>query len=694
MWRAQPGALMVLGRTSGPLPKAGSARIASLAGAPGLFRAEFWPLQGEPGYAFLAAIRLPHAADRSDDADLILRGARGADRDLRMALVIASAEASFGQQVGASAGPHAARLTRFMLDVMRSDGDSELRQPNAMLDAFLSHAARTDGCVELILHVPERCVLLQGWGKRPTEPVELMLPGSNLARHPANFGDFPRGDVAAPATGSVLVLPSELAGAMASLEKIFLLTGDDLLCRHVVEPRVLALEASIGQIRHLLPRLNCPAPMRTLLRATLQPQYEGRDTLNASGRPVRAALDTAVAAAGGGAYLSGWLFDPACHTAELHLCAEGVEVRLDQDWVRVPREDVSLAFRADPAFPLPLRDEAGFTVAVPVAPPQGQPAYLRFTFADGELAFVPIRFVDPDVPTVWNALLASVDLHKSSGVSVVAQHLAPFVAQMPPRRETPSHIRLRGPLERSRAVVVPLRTATLPRSFIANFLLDPAAIDEQIIFVCGPEWNHAQREALVGLIGFYELPASVIDVAHTPRSADAVRDAATLSQADSFLLASPGVVGRTPGWRGSLYRAAAANHVACPTVLFEDRSLRFAGPKTVTFLDRAPFVSIHAPFAGSCATLANDEASSTGDGTFACCLIRRSALPALARASRFVTEPGQETAFFLALREAGMSGSWMPSVQVSAPEEEEVFVHPALPLVDGWMLRQTWGESA
>ena len=695
MWRAQPGALMVLGRAPGPLPKAGTARMAALTGAPGMFKAEFWPLEGEIGYGFLAAIRLPHQADRSDGAELVLRGARGADRDLRLALVASTGEHAFGMEVAASVGQYAARLTRFMLDVMWSDEGSDMRQASAVLEAFLTHAARLDGCVELIMHVPQKCVLLQGWGIRPSEPVELLLPASKLFRHTACCGDFSRSDIDAPATGNVLVLPPELASSMMSLQTVFLLTGDDLLCRRVVEPLIIDVEASIGQIRHLLPRLNGPASMHALLRAASQPQYEGRDTLNGSSRPVRAALDSAVAAAGVGVYLSGWLFDPACHIAELHICGEGFAVQLNERWTRIPRDDVSAAFCADQAFPSPLSDESGFAVAIPNAPPLDHPTYLRFTFTDGELAFMPIRLTNAGLPSALKSLLASVDLHKSSGNSIVAEHLAPFLARTQPLEATSGHLILSGPLDRCRAIVVPLRTATLPRSFVSGLLLDPATIDEQIIFICGPAWDQSQCDALIGLISFYELPASVVCVAQTPRSADAVREAAVVSQAASFLLTSPGVVGSMPGWRGLLHEAGSTKPAVCPTVLFEDRSIRFAGPKSVIFLDRTPFIRISAPYAGASADLAsNADPTEVGSGTFICCLIRRSAVSALARAARFRTELGQEAAFFLSLKDDGVNGIWVSSVKVSAPEEQDDLTPPVVPLVDAWMLRQIWGEGS
>lgn len=692
MWRAQPGALMLLGRAPGPVPKAGSVRMAAM---PGVFRAEFWPLADESGYGFLAACRLPPAADRMDGAKLTLRGARGVDRDFSLTVAGSSSEADFGQQAALLAKPYAARLTRFMLDVMRSDDGGDTHQPRLVLGAFLAHAARPDGCVELIMHVPQQCVVLQGWGTLHAEAVELLLPTAGTARHTASCGDFTRSDLVAPSTGSIIAVSPDLVDVMAGLETVYLLADDDLVSRHVVEKRVLGTEASIGQIRHLLPEANCPAPLQALLRAALQPRYDGSDTLNIAGRPVRAAVDMAVAANGEGAYISGWVFDPAARTNKLHLCAEGLELRLDESWVRVPRPDVGSAFAADPAFPTPRHHDWGFSVAIPRAPTSDQPAWFRFTFADDDQAFVPIRFVPPDTPAVLDVLFASVDLHKPSGLPIIERHLAPFVAGLPATSAAQGQILLRGPLDRPRAIVVPLRAARLPRSFVSSFLLDPALADEQITFICGPNWDHAQLENLIGLIRFYALPASVVGLLEAPLPASAIGVAAALSQAESFLLASPGVVGQARGWREAIHHATPAASVVYPTVLFEDRSLRFAGSQHVTFIDRAPFAEMSAPLAGASADVVGEgEPIVVETGTLACCLMQRAALPALSQAARFRTQAGQEAAFFFSLREAGLHGVWAPSIRVSAPEEDAAEVMPVVQLLDGWILRQTWGEAS
>ena len=687
IWRAQPGAFMLLGQSTMPMPKSGSARMTTL---PGVFRAEFWQLANEEGYAFLAAIRLPQAADRTNAAELTVRGSRGADRDFRLTMVDSCDEAEFGQQVGSLAGSYAARLTHFMLDVMQPDDGSDTYQPRALISSFLSHAAHKDGCVELLMHVPKRCVVLQGWGSKLSDPVELLLPSAYVLRHPASSGDFARGDLTAPMTGSVLALPHDAIGAINGLEAIYLLTPDRLFCRHVMQPNVIDFDASIGQIRHLLPQLNCPASLQALLRTTLQPDFSGRDTLNSAGRPVRAALDMSVAA-GGQVYLSGWVFDPAGHVTELYLCNDRLTVRLDDDWVRVPRQDVSSAFAADPAFRTPLSHNWGFAISTHATLSPDRPAYLQFSFGDGDLAFMPINFVSPDAPAVLTALLASVDLHKASGLSIIERHLAPFVAGLPSASDVAGQILLRGPLDRARSIVVALRNGSLPRSFVSSFLLDPAKTGEQIVFVCGPEWSQAQLSALIGLIRFYVLPASIVTIAQTPLPAHAVLEAAAISRSEEFLLVSPTVVGSASGWRDELRRAAATDSVVCPTVLFEDHSVRFAGSKRILFHGEAPFLSVYAPLAGAYADIAEQsEPARVDNGTLTCCSVRRDALPAFKQATRFTTEAGQETALFLSLREAGLHTTWVCSVRVYAPEEDPAQDIPVSSLIDSWNLRQTW----
>ena len=194
-------------------------------------------------------------------------------------------------------------------------------------------------------------------------------------------------------------------------------------------------------------------------------------------------------------------------------------------------------------------------------------------------------------------------------------------------------ILLHGTLGRARAIVVPLRTPSLPLARGQAFA-GPAAEDEQVVFVCGPAWDHAQRQPLLGLIRFDALPASVVVAA--------------------------------------LGRAAGANPVVCPTVLFED-ALSASPTASIDFLDHAPLASVSAPLAGIGADFAGEsEPMLANTGTTACCLPSRTALPAVMRGTRFTTEVGQEAALFLSLRKAGLPARWAPVIRVLTPEENSL----------------------
>lgn len=684
-WRVLPGALMVLGRAPGPVPASGTVQAA---GARGVFRALSWSGDDDAdGCSFLAAVRLPERADPADGTSLLLRGAASFTLGLPPASV---ADAAFGQMAARLAGPHGAAVARFMLDTLRPPGDRDVPRTGTMLRAFLSQAAQPDGHTEIMAFVPEGCVLLQGWGARVTGPVQVILAGAALPCFAGHAGEFARADTAAPATGVMLALPPAAFEALHGLDHVFILSDAGLHSRTVLEHRLLDPAASVGHIRHMLPSLRCPPSMGAMLGEALRPRYDGRDTLGGNPHPVRAAVDVSVGAPGVGAYLSGWVFDPAGLIAALHLCGTGdLAVRLDVEWTRVPRPDVSDAFKAEPGFPPPPNADAGFAVFTPAAFAANEALYLQFTFTDGDRAFLPVSLADPAIAAVRARLLASVDLYKPSGLPIIERHAAPLMARVRPAPAAPARVMVAGPVERAHVIVVPLPAPALPRAFLSGFLQDPLAGTEQVVLVCGPEWDRTGLDALHGLLRFYALPATVL-LASSAGPVAALVEAARATAAESFLLAGPGVSGRVPGWRQTLRRAAAGQDFACPTLLYEDWSIRYAGSTRLRFGDAAPWTEAHAPLLGLPAGLAGADAPSPATiGTLECCVLRRTALAALDGDGALATEAGREAAFFMRLRAAGLSGLWVPTVQAYAPETVDA-PNRAGRLVDGWVLRDAW----
>ncbi len=706
MWRVQPGALMLLGLTRGMIPASGAAQIQLTPASRGAFRGLSWPIaqrepgtRGEPsGHAFIMAIRLPDRTDPPDGAALALRGIGGERLTVRLPSTPLEAvnDLAFGQQVARLAGQHGAGVARFMLDTLRPRADRDVAGVATMLRAFLSQAAHPDGTIEIMAAVPGGCVLLQGWGPRVVGPVQAVLAGAAMPCFAAHAGEFARTDTPAPATGVVLALPPSAIGALAGIDRVFIVTDQGLHSRSLVEHRLLDPAASAGHIRDLLPALRCAAPMQALLREALRPRYDGRDTLCNNAHPVRAAIDFAAAAPGVGAYLSGWVFDPIRLVAELHLCGtHGFATRIDADWTRSQRQDVADAFRVTPGFPPPSGNGApnGFAVSTAAGPAANEALFLQFTFTDGNRAFLPVTAADPNEPAVRARLLASVDLFKPSGVTILERQVAPLMSRLRPIAQPPARMLMQGPTAREHAVVVPLGAPSLPRGFLSSFLQDPPGGTEQLVLICGPEWEQSALDTLCSLVRFYGLPASVLAAADSAGPATALREAARSTAASVFLLAGTGVCGRAPGWRQALFRAASGRDgaaFACPTLLYEDWSIRYAGSADLDFRDIAPFTQPGAPVAGMPAPQRADQAAVPAVmGTLECCAVRRTALVALEGAGVLSTDAGRQADFFLRLRASGQTGVWAPSVQAYAPEDG-VDIGPAGRMVDGWMLRQAW----
>jgi hypothetical protein len=168
-----------------------------------------------------------------------------------------------------------------------------------------------------------------------------------------------------------------------------------------------------------------------------------------------------------------------------------------------------------------------------------------------------------------------------------------------------------------------------------------------------------------------------------------------------YLLLDPATRGAGPGWRGALREAVATASrlsVACPTLLYEDLSIRFAGAASLAILPFAPYAEVTRQMAGmpaafACSAAAPDKRPSveTRFGTLACCLVPRAALQAIGAAQTALAGTfGQDTGLFLRLHAAGIACLWVPQAVVYAPdvaEPTERFSNVSR-LIDGWCLRE------
>ncbi len=718
-WSISPGALLLVGRVFHPMPLAGFAQLERRQTDRGSFRALAWGLDhATNGTAFVAAVRLPPATTIGGGQSLALEDPRGERVVLHL-----PAELTGARDFALSAAQWAehdkatgARLGRFLLEMFPQAVMRRLPAIGNMVATLFAGLAVDDGCIELMGAIPDVCGFLQGWGgpvapeaHNPDGGIEALLVGDRVVRARLRAATFARPDIVLPATGVVLVVDDQACSAsdaaalpaLPGLERVYLVTEGAVLRRAVVERRLLNPLDSASHLRDLLPALTADPSAADCLRRALRPRYEGRETLGEQPLPVRAALDHALllppesGALPAGVYLSGWLFDPTGAVAEVILRDHaGFAVRLDLDWTRIERADVTAALTRE-GFPPPAHDAHGFAVYVEHNQAPGAGLHIDLSFRDGTCAFLPVVTVSARDVAARGRVLEGTDLHKPSGLAVVERQLGPLFLALMRRPAAYRSGNASPPESPAVALVVPLvGPPALPRSFLSQFLHDPLANDEALVLVCGPAWGAASVATLRRTAHFMGLPARVITAADASDATAALDIAAEAVPALRYLLLDPATAGTRPGWRRALRaaaEAAPASAVICPTLIYEDASIRYAGAQALITHTDAPYVGVARHLAGMPASLLEDgPPQATVFGTLACCLVPRTVLSAIGGArTRLATSFGQETAFFLRLRAAGIVCLWVERAQVFAVDVNGLSspsTHVGR-LVDGWCLR-------
>lgn len=688
-WQVAPDALLLLGWQRDQPSSEGTVALQRASGeGQGRFQRLAWQPGAAPGasgeaFRFLAAVRLPpRAAVQGGDTLLLTARAEREGVLARLPPRFLDAAPFAGELARAASGAAAPLVARFLTVVFAPAAVAADPATHAMVASFLDRVSESDGCVEIVGAIRDRCAYMQGWG-RPLDPAcDVLLAGATIQRHQARTASFARSDIAAPATGQALVLPP-LAAQAGTVANVFILGRTFVRRRPVLAGhQTLSEQEMVGHIRDVLPVLRCDAATRAVLAASLRPRYEGRFTLHDSGHPVRLGVDLA-ASAKDGAYLTGWLYDPVGVVEAVHLrgTRSAVPVRLNDTWTRIPREDVTNAFRGDPSLPPAIRHDHGFAVHAAIKGGASDEAfYLDVAFRDGACGFVPLVLTPAVGEAAQAKLLASVDLHKASGLTVIERQLAPFLATAA-QQAAPVLAQPAAPVLRawSSAIVVPLPQVELPRAFLAQFLRDPLARHEGVLFACGDDWTEAHTAALDALAQFYGVACAILRVDGTATASAALDAAVRRADAERFLLLGPGTVGRAPGWRRRLeaaWRAQGGTACLSPTVLYEDDSIRFAGFGGVEALDAEPYVALRRRLAGMPANFAAGGEAAPGEPvptvgpSIACCLIPRRALAGVgAGLPPGATPSEEEIALLLRLRAAGTPCAWLPSVQVHATED-------------------------
>jgi hypothetical protein len=681
------GEAIILLLPAGPVPVAAGRVGAGLA-----WRALGW---GGGGLALVTGARLGPGAL----AGASVQGDDGPAWPVPEVTALEVDPAALARHVQASGGSLAA-----VLGFLR-DGFGPTPGPRraGFLRGFLEAGAEHGGFIEIVAAPEGGGLLLQGWAQA-VQPgkAEIGIVADGLEVHEAAIATFERADLLAPATGIVAFVKDVDPGLAGRVGGAFIDRGGSIARLDRVAQGAILIEGpeAAAHLAAMLPRVAGPAPALRALRRVCRPRFAGIDTLSTAEVPVRAALDLVLASGDGGHLVLGWLLDPEQRVTIAALkSTHGQYCRLEQRWVRLPRPDLNDGFQAHPLFADRLRPHDrlhGFLCwAPPMRPPvAGDQLYLELVQGDESCLFLPVPAVVP-APLVSRhlpRLLAAISLDEPELGRIVADHLAPFVRAQADARPLPQPLGQPVPLGTPPALpaaslVVPIGADwTALEVMLARLAIDPELQSVELVLVAHEDEIRPVAQRLARAVGFYGLGGALVLTAEPLDRAAAIDVGAGVARGD-WLMCLPGaVLPDRPGWLGPLIAALAAAPeagLAAPTLLYEDRSIRWAGTHPDAPLDP----SAAARFAGYPESwLEQTGPRPARNGPAECFLVRRELLRATGGVEGRLLGPDWRHLDLAArLHAAGRTCLWVPEVRLWAlddPQGEEPHWRKVARLVD------------
>lgn len=580
----------------------------------------------------------------------------------------------------------------------------------AALFALLEQAAPLDGYLELLGQC-EGALVIQGWSTHLTAGrAEMVIETGRFDRVSAAIATHDRPDLGAAGRGVVAVMPG--AGLdWRGIRRAFFRLGAAWHRLEVFENRRFLSEAELSaHLAAMLPALRLDPAGAPAFKRLGGPRFEGCETVSALAAPVRAAIDLAVGTEGSGVFLTGWLLDPERRVVAVRLRnTAGFSQRMDQGWHRTDRPDVSSGYGADPLFAgriLPGDDAHGFLASVPCACEPGAGWFLELQLDDEQTAFLPVPVAPPTAALV-RRMLTSLDVRNAAAAAVIAGQLGPMAtaasARLPAARRCQVASTF-GRAERKPRVtaIIPVPTGTGDIDVtLARFAVDPELASVEILAVAQPGNATQLGASLQRAARFYGLFGRMVVAADEMDPCEALEAGAAFAEGELLLFLSAGVLPRGKGWLSRLGKplfATEAPGAVCPTLLWEDESIKFAGQRPGACIDRAALTR----FAGYARHWLPDEGGAPVPvqvGTIECCLIPKRVFAAMGGFARdYVGAEWKGPDFFLRLRAAGYACLWVPSVEMVALDDPAETAEPEYwrqtgRLVDEWGFDRKWAAA-
>ncbi len=575
----------------------------------------------------------------------------------------------------------------FISAALAADGISARCQ--RFLVALLTAISEHDGFIEIIAAPECGGILLQGWSMRlPALSLPVVVRGDHLSREEAAVAHFRRSDLLPMASGFVAYVRPTGDGSPDAIGQVFFRDGGRYHRLDVVEkPVSLEPEHVAGHLLDMMARLEGPPASIRAFKRVCRSRFPGHETVSTLSAPVRVACDVAVHVAGAGIFVSGWLLDPKRLVDRVIIKSTGgFYSPIENTLIRTARPDVSEGFRGDPLFSPCLRaadTQHGFMAFVPyaAAPAKGEVFYLELVLDDESCAFLPIRFHDGDPDALVQDILTAVDPDDPEIERLIGEHLTPLVAGLsaaavkPPQ---PAAVCPFGLVSATAAVpevsvVVPLGETWADFDInLSHFAADANFAGAELVVVAARSAAQHIAARLRSSARFYRLRGRLVLAATDCDRYDALALGAAAASSPHLLLLSPAVLPMQRGWLGQLLGEFAAlpdDAALCPTLLYEDHSIRFAGSDAPARGARGVCASGLVGYAAS--AIGATATRPVWAGTLDCCCLRRKLFAAVGDGNGPYVNPQLKSLdFALRLKAAGGRFYWAPAITLYALDDE------------------------
>lgn len=659
-----------------------------------------WPLaRAADGVrsGFVAVFPLP-ARERANLRSLALRLPNGKAIDMPLRRHPGGLDAIF-TIVADEAGSAFGRVVDGLVEALLSDGGGPARARAA--NTLVRIAAKPTGYIEIVGAPAEEEIFVQGWAADlPAGHIRVLAAGDPPLAAELSCATYERQDLAGRGRGFAGILEPAPLPDIDSLRGLFFRADDGWRSLDIYERRTAIRARDIpAHLRGVLPQMVAPQDTLARLRRTAH-RFDGRETVSQVQEPVRLGIDLAVEAKGSGILVAGWLLDPKDRVREVRLCAGAESAVISGDWTRVARNDVAGAFASDPLFRGLAGDgrPAGFIAFAPRMTEVEGETRIELDLGEGEpTCFFPITPSRAPLTQALARLLASIDPRAAAAVSAVERQFGPMLraCQRPgmAAKETHDLGDARRFEDASVALVIGADGRVGETTHLLAILATGRHAREYPIVLAAPgDALDPVAGEIARLAAFYDLSVRLVETERSADIFDALSAGAVATGAPTLALLSADVMPLGDDWLVRLlaaYRLRGERAIVCPTILFEDRSVRWAG---AWLDDEDGRRQLTAPNLGlPVAAVDTAEPQEVSVGTLECCVLSRAAFEAAAETSgALLGSAARNLDIALRIRLAGTPALWLPEVQMIAAADASAEASLLARRIDRWSLDHRW----